>query len=36
MIEEPEISPEEQVKTFADMMRVKSKTDWAEVVRMVK
>ena len=35
-IEECEISPEEQVKTFAEMMQVKSKTDRAEVVRMVK
>ena len=35
-IEEREISPEEEVKTFADMMQVKSKTDRAEVVRMVK
>ena len=35
-IEECEISPEEQVKTFADMMEVKSKTDRTEVVRMVK
>ena len=35
-IEEREISPEEEVKTFADMMQVKSKTDRAEVVRTVK
>ena len=35
-IEEREISPEEEVKTFADMMQVKSKTDRVEVVRMVK
>ena len=35
-IEECEISPEEEVKTFADTMQVKSKTDRAEVVRMVK
>ena len=35
-IEECEISPEEEVKTFVDMMQVKSKTDRAEVVRMVK
>ena len=36
LIEEREISPEEEVKTFADTMQVKSKTDRAEVVRMVK
>ena len=36
LIEECEISPEEEVKTFADTMQVKSKTDRAEVVRMVK
>ena len=35
-IEECEISPEEEVKTFTDTMQVKSKTDRAEVVRMVK
>ena len=35
-VEDHEISPEEQVKTFADTMQVKSKTDRAEVVRMVK
>ena len=35
-IEEREISPEEEAKTFADTMQVKSKTDRAEVVRMVK
>ena len=35
-IEEREILPEEEVETFADMMQVKSKTDRAEVVRMVK
>ena len=35
-IEECEISPEEEVKTFADTMKVKSKTDRVEVVRMVK
>ena len=35
-IEEREISPEEEVKTFADTMQVKSKTDRVEVVRMVK
>ena len=35
-IGERDISPEEEVKTFADMMKVKSKTDRAEVVRMVK
>ena len=31
-IEDREISPEEQVKTFADTMQIKSKTDRAEVV----
>ena len=36
MIEEREILPEEEVKTFADTMQVKSKTDRAEVMRMVK
>ena len=35
-IEEREISPEEEVKTFTDTMQVKSKTDRVEVVRMVK
>ena len=35
-IEEREISPDEQVQTFADTIKVKSKTDRAEVVRMVK
>ena len=35
-IEEREISPEEEVKAFVDMMQVKSKTDRVEVVRMVK
>ena len=35
-IEECEISPEEEVKTFVDTMQVKSKTDRVEVVRMVK
>ena len=35
-IEECEISPEEEVKMFVDMMQVKSKTDRAEVMRMVK
>ena len=35
-IEECQISPEEEVKTFVDMMQVKSKTDRVEVVRMVK
>ena len=35
-IEECEISPEEEVKMFTDTMQVKSKTDRAEVVRMVK
>ena len=35
-IEEREISPEEQVKMFAETMQVKSKMDRVEVVRMVK
>ena len=35
-IEECEISPDEQVQTFANTMKVKSKTDRAEVVHMVK
>ena len=35
-IEERKISPEEEVKTFADTMQVKSKTDRVEDVRMVK
>ena len=35
-IEECEISPDEQVQTFANMMTVKSKTERAEVVRMIK
>ena len=35
-IEECKISPDEQVQTFADTMKVKSKTDRAEVVRMIK
>ena len=35
-IEEREISPDEQVQTFADTMTVKSKTERAEVVRMIK
>ena len=35
-IEEPEISPEEQVKTFADMMTVKSKTERVNVIHMIK
>ena len=35
-IEECEISPDEKVQTFANMMKVKSKTDRAEVVRMMK
>ena len=35
-IEEHEISPEEQVQTFADTMTVKSKTERAEVIRMIK
>ena len=35
-IEERKISPEEEVKMFADMMQVKSKADRAEVMRLVK
>ena len=35
-IEELEISPEEQVKTFADTMTVKSKTERADVIHMIK
>ena len=35
-IEEREISPEEQVKTFADTMTVKSKTERADVIHMIK
>ena len=35
-IEEREISPDEQVQTFADTMTVKSKTERAEVIRMIK
>ena len=35
-IEEREISPDEQVQTFADTMMVKSKIERAEVVRMIK
>ena len=35
-IEEREISPDEQVQTFADTMMVKSKTERAEVIRMIK
>ena len=35
-IEEREISPDEQVQTFANMMTVKSKTERAEVIRMIK
>ena len=35
-IEEHEISPEEQVKTFADTMMVKSKTERADVIHMIK
>ena len=35
-IEEREISPDEQVKTFADTMTVKSKTERADVVRLIK
>ena len=35
-IEECEISPEEQVKTFADTMMVKSKTERANVINMIK
>ena len=34
--EEREISPDEQVKTFADMMTVKSKTERADVVHLIK
>ena len=36
LIEEREILPEEEVKTFVDTMQVKSKTDRVEVMRMVK
>ena len=35
-IEEREISPDEQVQTFADTMTVKSKTERAEVIQMIK
>ena len=35
-IEECEISPEEQVKTFADTMTVKSKTERADMIHMIK
>ena len=35
-IEEREISPEEQVKMFADMMTVKSKMERADVIHMIK
>ena len=35
-IEEHKISPEEQVKTFADMMIVKSKMERADVIHMIK
>ena len=35
-IEECEISPEEQVKMFADMMTVKSKMERADVIHMIK
>ena len=35
-VEEREISPDEKVKTFADTMTVKSKTDREEVIRMIK
>ena len=35
-IEECEISPDEQVQTFADTMTVKSKTERADVIRMIK
>ena len=35
-IEECKISPDEQVQTFANTMKVKSKTDRAEVVCMIK
>ena len=36
LIEEHEISPDEQVKTFAETMTVKSKTERADVVRLIK
>ena len=35
-IEEREISPDKQVKTFAETMTVKSKTERANVVRLIK
>ena len=35
-IEQHEISPEEQVKTFANTMTVKSKTERANVIHMIK
>ena len=35
-IEEHEIPPDEQVQTFANTMKVKSKTERAEVIRMIK
>ena len=35
-IEERKISPEEQVKKFADTMRVKSKTERADVIHIIK
>ena len=35
-IEEREISPDEQVQTFTDMMTVKSKTERADVIHMIK
>ena len=35
-IEEHEISPDEQVKMFADTMTVKSKTERADVIHMIK
>ena len=35
-IEEREISPDEQVQTFADTMTVKSKTERADVIHMIK
>ena len=35
-IEEREISPDEQVKMFAETMTVKSKTERADVVRLIK
>ena len=35
-IEEHEILPDEQVQTFADTMTVKSKTERAEVIQMIK